>query len=68
MKARAIDTLTDVTGAKPADITTANIMASTLSAIVGQGSEDATLSDVGLELTQKATSAFEVRIWGCHTL
>lgn len=42
------------------DVATADIMAKTISAIVGDTPEEGEHSSVGVELTQKATEAIEV--------
>ena len=50
----------ETTGAIPSDMNSAKIMAETLSAIIGEPAENIELSDMSVDVTQKATNSLEV--------
>lgn len=54
-------TLMEAIGGNVADLGTAELLASTISAIIGNPTEEGEHSSVGIQVTEQATNAVEVR-------
>eukprot|EP00094_Tigriopus_californicus_P011733 TCALIF_11336-PA protein Name:"Similar to lov-1 Location of vulva defective 1 (Caenorhabditis elegans)" AED:0.02 eAED:0.02 QI:96/0.94/0.83/1/0.71/0.80/36/119/3138 len=59
LKIESMQTLIEATGISVTDLSTAEIMASTIEAIVGNAPDEGQHSDIGMELAQKASSAIQ---------